>query len=145
MKKIFGISLAWILASTVSFSQVSPTEVSETVSKEKTCIPTQACADKAGVTLEECKKICAGKTAAAEASKTNVASASMVADKVETKKACNPAACAAKCKASAKSANVSDDKNTKVAAAGLVNEVEEIPTEKTAKKACSKTCTKKKG
>lgn len=148
MKKIFGIALAWVLVSTVSIAQVATTVANESVNK-KACIPTQECADKHGVSLEECKKICSGKTATTtEASTTKVASASLVADKTTTKKAC----CASKAGATAgtcsksKTAAAEDTPSTKVAAAVLVNDVEAVTTEEgTAKKSCKATCTKKKG
>ncbi len=147
MKKIFGIALAWILVSTVSIAQVATTEANESVNK-KECVPTQECADKYGVSLEECKKICSGKTTATtDAASTKVASASLVSDKSTGKKAC----CASKVGATSGTCSKSktattDATTTKVASAVLVNDVEAVSTkEGAAKKNCSATCTKKKG
>lgn len=159
MKKIFGLALAFILTATVSIGQVATTTSSETVDKTKTCVPTKECAEKHGMTLEECIKKCNSNSA--EASTTSVASASLVADTKEVKKACctSVAACAkkagmtvaeckAKCDGKSKSAMNTEDGETKVAAASLVNEVEASTTdEKATKKCCKSTsaCTKKKG
>jgi len=152
MKKIFGIALTWILFSTVSVAQVAATQAKESVDKKecsKTCVPTKECAEKYGMTLEECKKICASKasaTASTEDGDNKVASASMVSDVSKAKKAC----CASKSGATAgcsktKTASA-EETTTKVASAQLVNEVEEVSTEKAkTKKSCSATCSKKKG
>ncbi len=161
MKKIFGVALVWILVSTTIFAQEATVEKVDLTEKAKTCVPTKECAEKAGMTLEECKKICSGK-AAATASTTNVASASLVADtEAKGKKCCasikecaaksgmTVAECKAKCTGQSKTAmeDSSENKETKVAAAALVNEVEAIPVKKAEGKKCcksAKACTKKK-
>lgn len=153
MKNIIGIALAWVLFSTVSIAQ-STASTNET---KTNCIPTKECAAKAGITLEECKKICSSKTSS-EASSTSVASASLVSN-TETKKNCcasmkecaakmgmTEAECKAKCNGKSKTAMVDEIGDSKVASAVKVNEIEEIPTSNSAaKKSCSKTCSKKKG
>ena len=151
MKKILAIALTWVLFATVSISQ---TTVSTKDSKTN-CIPTKECAAKAGMTLEECKKIC---TAKADASTTSVASASMVADTKEAKKSCcasmkecaakmgmTEAECKAKCAGKSKTAMTDDQTESKVASAVKVNQIEQVTAEKAPAKKCSKTCTKKKG
>lgn len=154
MKKIFGVAIAWILMSTVSIGQNASTQNADVVAKEKKCIPSKECAKKAGVSLEECKKICTGD----KASTTSVASASLVSEKETKKGACcsikdcvsktgmTEAECKAKC-GSKTASTAKTENNTKVAAATLVTEIEEIPEVKTTSKECSKTassCTKKK-
>ena len=138
MKKIFGIAIAWVLMSTVSFGQDTNVHKVDLTAKDKKCIPTKECAAKAGVSLEECKKVCAGKSATTA----SVASASLVSDVEATttengasKKECTKTKTA--CAASAV-------KETKVAAATMVNEIEETPETQAKAKKCSKTCTKKK-
>ena len=150
MKKILGVAIAWILMSTISFAQSTSTENANVAAKEKKCIPTKACAEKAGVSLEECKKVCSS----SKASTTTVASASLVSDK-EAKKGASctaksgmtKAECQAKCSRKTTSLENSN-KNTKVAAATLVNEIEEVYEVKTSsnKKCCksASSCTKKK-
>jgi len=144
MKKIFGIALTWILFSTVSIAQVATTTAKESVDK-KECVPTKECAAKYGMTLEECKKICTGKTAATastEEGTSKVASASKVSDVTSGKKAC----CASKAGATAGTCTKSktattEAGTTKVAAAAMVNEVEAVTDEKVkAKKSCKATC-----
>ena len=159
MKKIIGLTLAFILVSMMSFAQVTTLKNEVNTEKTKTCIPTKACAKKAGMTLAECKKTCKG-SAAVNGSTTSVASASKVAETIEGKKKCcssikkcaakagmTVAECKAKCKMNSKTANKTEDSDTRVAAAVLVNEIEEIPQEKPLKKKCCKgasACTKKK-
>ena len=150
MKKIFGVALAWILVSTASIAQEVNTQHEVVVDKAKTCIPTKECAKKAGVTLEECQKICA-KGASTDASTTKVASASLVAD-TDKKAACTKAdmtsaKCKATCQSKSKTASL-ETKETKVASSILVKEVEEIPTDASTEKKCVKgqaSCAKKKG
>jgi len=140
--------------STVSFGQSTSTQNADVVAKEKKCVPTKACAKAAGVSLKECKKVCNG----SKASTTSVASASFVSDKEAKKGACSSikecaaktgmteAECKAKCSSKTATAE-SPVKTTKVAAATLVNEVEEIHEVKSSSKKCSKSassCTKKK-
>jgi len=164
MKKFIGITMAWVLLSMVSFAQETALQVNESAESVKTCIPTKACAKKAGVSLAECKKKCASKTASAEttsADATQVASASMKVDVEEGAKKCcaslkecaakagmTVAECKAKCKGKSAADEQSGEGTTKVAAAKLVNEIEVIPTAKTGVKKCCKSaaaCTKKQG
>lgn len=154
MKKIFGVAIAWILMSTISIGQDVSTQNADVVAKEKKCIPTKACAEKAGMTLDECKKVCNGN----KASTTSVASASLVSETEAKKATCcsikdciaktgmTEAECKAKCGTKTASAEKAQ-KTTKVAAATLVNEIEEIPEVKKTSTKCSKSassCTKKK-
>jgi len=153
MKKIFGIALTWILFSTVTVAQVATTTAKESVNKVECstpCVPTKECAEKHGMTLEECKKICASKsasTASTEEGVNKVASATKVSELSSKKKACCASKASAGSCSKAKTVGATEG-STKVAAAVMVNEVEEVSAEKTpAKKCCSSkaACTKKKG
>lgn len=157
MKKIIGITLALLLVTMASFAQQTALQTAATESVKK-CIPTKACAEKAGVTLAECKKVCEGKSAGVSATTvaTQVASVAIEADtEVEAKESgASLKVCAAKagmtvkeCKKKCnKTVDAMDDKETKVAAATLVNEIEEIQPSKTDVKKCCKSaaaCKKK--
>ncbi len=62
----------------VSVSQAQEANKTPNPAPEKTakCVPTKECAEKMGITLEECKKLCAKKCAAKTTTTTAVASAS---------------------------------------------------------------------
>lgn len=139
MKRLIGICFAFCLFAMVGTAQTTAsTSANETA--KKTCVPTKECAEKMGMTLAECKKVCNGKTANAE---TKVASALVALDSQESntdpkKTAAAKKECAKKC-TGAKSADATSDSETKVASALVVKDAEG---KSTAKKNCSKTCKK---
>lgn len=68
----------------VSYGQTASVEATKTSKKQ--CVPTQECADKMGMTLEECKALCA-KVCGSKAAST-VASATKLSELAPDKVAC---------------------------------------------------------
>ena len=155
MKKIISFCFASFLLTVVCFAQEASADA------KKSCTPTKECAEKMGMTLEQCKALCA-KTALAQKENTTstnaVAAVSMeTGEKAATKKCCSSIeACAAKmgmtvaeCKA--KCQKMCGDKaksasTTAVASAVMVSDKTEAPAAK-AKTSCAKgkkACCKKK-
>jgi len=124
MKKIIGLSFLFVFVSFCSFAQ-STDLVKLTNDKTENCTPTKECAEKMGMTLEECKKLCSKMC-----DKSKVASVSMestdessVADKKTCSKTCT------KTKVASASAENNPSAKTVSLEEGVVNE---------GKKECSK-------
>ena len=130
MNKVLILVCSMMLLGLTAFSQ----DASVTTTQEKKCIPTKECAEKMGMTLEECKKKCTAKGLLKE---TSVASASSEATIAETpalaegkKKSCCASIeecakkmgmtveeCKAKCKDFKNCAKGTSESSTSVAAA----------------------------
>lgn len=164
MNKVLILVCSMMLLGLTAFAQ----DVSVATDTEaKKCIPTKECAEKMGMTLEECKKVCGAKGLLQE---TSVASATSEAELSEVldadpapavagkKKACCASTeecakkmgmtieeCKAKCKDFKNCISVSDDASTNVAAASAEAVVESGSVDKKvaccakgSKKSCSK-------
>ena len=144
MKKFISLCFASFLCCVVAYSQDANVETAPKADKAATCVPTKECAAKMGISLEECKKICAAKKAEKTAS-TSVQSAMVVKEDgtapTAKAKCCSIEECAAKlgitveeCKARMAKNGCGTEKasTTKVASAVLDRDAEAPK----AKKAC---------
>ena len=141
MNKSIIILVVFMFAGLSAIGQTVSTEAAD--SKSKKCVPTEACAKKMGMTLEECKKVCNKKSATGEA---DVASSSAYAVTASTeKKACTKtsAKCASKSGAKTASCQKLDTASTTDVAAASAEAV--VESQSGEKKVCSKktSCNKK--
>lgn len=139
MSRIINVALMLMLCA-CAYGQVSDAQVKTASSDEtKKCVPTKACAEKAGMTLEQCKAVCAKKNAKS-ASLAGTTDVPLLADQAKAK-SCQEidyVACAKKmgmtveeCKALCKSR----EGKTKVASAMVEVNAEK---EKVSKTICAK-------
>lgn len=164
MKKIIGLSLACFLFCVTINAQKVCTK------GQKVCTESEmkACAEKMGITLEECKKICAEKGLAevTKEANTRVASATVElpsccysALKADGKVCCKGYEASIAdadmlieadgteikkyvCPMSAAKASTDDNNETKVASVIMVKEASMAPKKAAGKKSCSKSCSK---
>jgi len=152
MKRIFTVLTILLV---LSFGADAQTTAKQCTAKKANCVPTEACAKKMGMTLEECKAMCTnGKLSSVAATETETKVAAATLTSTKEKKACCSSIeeCAKKmgmsieeCKA--KCGSSLSQSLTKVAAASLTSEAADTETEATTKKMCSKkssACCKKK-
>ena len=137
MKKIISVSFLFAFLSFSSFGQSSELVKLTNNDKQENCTPTKECAEKMGMTLEECKKLCT-KTCAKTGASSKIASVSMESSEIDN--------------ADGKKSCIKSCSKTKVASATAVNDghaktvsLQEVDSKTTANKKCSKTgkCCKK--
>ena len=154
MKKIINLCFASFLLTVVAFGQEA-----STAQVKKACTPTKECAEKMGISLEQCKALCkktcakSTSTAAATTSEARLVNTTVASDKASKKCCSSMKECAAKmgmtveeCKAKCKGHGASASTSTAVASAVMVKSVDVAPTAEPTKKACAtkKACCKKK-
>jgi hypothetical protein len=101
MKKFISLCFASFLFCAVSHGQETSNASNENTVKKEACVPTKACAEKAGISLEECKahvqKNCSkSKVSIAEANQSATAVKASMQTNIEKKQNCNIEECAAK-------------------------------------------------
>ncbi len=157
MKKLISLCLASFLLTVVTFGQEATTATSVDGVKKATCVPTKECAEKMGMTLEQCKALCkkhADKTAADAPAESNAQTVAMTGNKKGKKACCSSIeACAKKmgmtveeCKARCQkscSPGAKTASTASVASAVMVSSKAAPKDEKTAKASCAKKCSKK--
>ncbi len=150
MKSILNICVLIILT-TLTISAQSSTVVNTSPQKAE-CVPTKECAEKMGMTLEECKavceKVCNGKSALKDKSNASNVNLVTIASTKEKTSCCSTIEeCAKKmgmtveeCKASCGSFTQAN--STKVASASLESETTNTKDKSAAPKTCAKTSAK---
>ena len=115
----------------IGFASFAQSANTVTDISKKNCVPSQECADKMGMTLEECKAVCAKICGSKATTDVSNADAKLVSTEGQSKQSCSKS----------KMTNVSKDGESQVASAIVVSDVSEEDA-KTSTENKAKTCSK---